>query len=111
MRITLQHRNVFPPSQFLHHIEIDTCLHQPRREGMPQVMKAQVGNLRLVARGVESPQEVSGIDPVTVHIDKDVIVRKLAYPRSLLEHIEGRSIQRQRVLFLVFLLRDIEVSF
>jgi hypothetical protein len=49
MRIALRHQAGLVPEQALHLVEIHVSLHEPRGEGVPHVMEAEVRNPHAVA--------------------------------------------------------------
>ena len=50
--ITLGHGDVLVAEQLLHLVEVDPVLHEPRREGMTQIVKVKVGDPGLRERPI-----------------------------------------------------------
>jgi hypothetical protein len=56
----------------LHRVEIRPVLHEPRGEGMPQVMKPHVRESGLASRSFEAPPEVTGPNACAFRITEHI---------------------------------------
>jgi hypothetical protein len=59
MRIALRHRARFVSEKPLHFVQVHTALNQPRGEGVPHVMEAEVRNSGSIASLPKLPNQIS----------------------------------------------------
>ena len=71
MPVALDHARGSPPTQFLHPVQVHPVAHETGREGVPQVMKAQLGNLGSLTRLVETLHQVARASRRPQHRDED----------------------------------------
>ena len=105
MRIPHHHRDRFPSSELLHGVDVAAGLHESRRKGMAQIMKAKACHVRFSHGGIKGTQEIPRISPVPGPVGEDILCLERSDLRPGFQHLKRLRIHGQRVSAAVFLLQ------